>query len=110
MWLKKCLVISLLLIFVSTYNLDTQQFTDEELQKIAIKLRNYTVISNQLNLCQQKNAILEYEIQQYQSLVTIIGNQNTWWERNKFYIGFGCGIAFTLGITYLAIYGLQTIK
>jgi len=104
MWLKKCLVISLLMIFVSTSN---AQFTTEELQKIDLKLRNYTILSQQNILLQQKISVLEWKCNQFQD---IIETQNSWWERNKFYVGFGCGIVFAFGVTYLAIWGLENIK
>lgn len=97
--LKKCLVTSLLMTFV---NISNAQFTDEKLQKIDLMLRNYTILSQQNILLQQKIDILEWKNKEY---LEIIEQQDSWWNRYKFEIGIG--VIFTFSTTYLAIYFLS---
>ncbi|MEM5806853.1 MAG: hypothetical protein QW474_00505 [Candidatus Aenigmatarchaeota archaeon] len=74
----------------------SQQFTIEELRKIDLKLRNYTILSQQNILLQEKVILLEYKLNEYEK-------KNNWVERNKLYIGFLGGIIFSYSMFYLTI-------
>ena len=96
--LKKCLVISLLMTFVVDYSF--AQFTDKELQKIDLKLRNYTILSQENILLQEKIKVLDWQVKEYEK---VLKKENSWYERNKFVIGFGVGCLFSFSSVYLAI-------
>lgn len=83
------------------------QFTDDELRKIDLKLRNYTILSQELKLREKQIEILEWQIKEYKK---IIDKKTGWWDRHKFEVGFGCGFIFCLGSIIGTLKIVEVIK
>lgn len=99
--MKKCLILSLIIIFAINLNqLNCEELSKQEKEKIAKILDLYPLLDEENKILKAENELLKKEIKK----------QNNWWQENKFYIGFGCGVVFTFGLTYLSVYILQSIK